>query len=143
MIISLTFGLVGCKKGANLSKYKERAAQLAAKYSPKLAELSKKLPELASRAKSLPVTIPGADKVNQMLAENQSSLAQAQEILAGLPAKLGADSPEQAEQDLAKAEKLLESDVAVAERDETMEAEALAKLEAEEKTATGAGSGTK
>jgi hypothetical protein len=108
----------GCKKAADLSKYKDRATALAAKYAPKLADLSKELPGLASHAKDLPVNVPGADKVGKLLEENKSTLESAQDILKNLPAKLGSDSPEQAEKDLAEAEKALAADVAVAEKDE-------------------------
>src|SRR5438445_4239964 len=100
-----------------MSKLKDRATALAAKYAPKLADLSKKLPELASHAKDLPVNVPGADKLDKLLAENKSTLESAQDVLAKLPGKIASDSPEQAEKDLDAADKSLAEDVQVAEKD--------------------------
>lgn len=133
----------GCKKAADLSKYQDRAKALAAKYAPKLGELSKKLPELAAHAKDLPVNVPGADQVNKLLADNKSSLEQAQDILAKLPAQIGADKdPAEAEKQLAEAEKALSADVAKAEADEKEEAEDLAKIDAQRAAAGSAAAGS-
>ena len=114
---------LGCKKAADLSKYKDRATALAAKYSPKLADLSKQLPDLAAHAKDLPVNVPGVDKLGKLIDDNKSTLASAQDVLNGLPAKLATDTPEQAEKDLAEADKVLAADVAKAEDEEKQEAQ--------------------
>ncbi|MGE5185494.1 MAG: hypothetical protein ACM31C_25695 [Acidobacteriota bacterium] len=127
----------GCKKAADLSKYKDKATALAAKYSPKLADLSKKLPDLAAHAKDLPVNVPGADQLTKLLADNKSTLDSAQDVLAKLPDKLKTDTPEQAEKDLAEADKVLAQDVQTAEKDEQEEAADEAKL------AAGSGSAAK
>ena len=123
VIISAVLSSGACKKAADLSKYKDRATALAAKYAPKLAELSKKLPELAGHAKDLPVDVPGADKLAKLLADNKSSLESAQDVLAKLPGKLVSETPEQAEKELDAADKLLASDVQAAEQDEQQESE--------------------
>lgn len=133
--VSLVFG---CKKAADLSKYKDRATALAAKYSPKLADLSKQLPELAAHAKDLPVSVPGADKLGKLLDDNKSTIASAQEVLAGLPAKLASDTPEQAEKDLDAADKALAADVQKADDDEKQESQ----IEATSGSAAPAGSGS-
>jgi hypothetical protein len=137
LVVVIALGAGGCKKAKDLAKYKDRATALAAKYSPKLAELSKHLPDLAKHAKDLPVNVPGADKLDKLLAENKSTLEQAQDLLAKLPSKIASDSPEQAEKDLAEADKLLAGDVQTAEKDEQEEAaiEAVADT-----TAAGGGS---
>jgi hypothetical protein len=122
LVLLISLSLVGCKKAADLSKYKDRATALAAKYAPKLGELSKKLPELASHAKDLPVNVPGADKLGKLLEDNKSELASAQDLLAGLPAKIATESPEQAQKDLDAADKSLSTEVAAAEDDEKQEA---------------------
>jgi PBP1b-binding outer membrane lipoprotein LpoB len=122
VVVSIVLLLGGCKKAANLANYKDRAAQLAAKYSPKLADLSKKLPDLAAHAKDLPVNVPGADKVGKLIADNKSTLDSAQDLLAKLPEKLAADTPEQAQKDLDAADKALAADVQTAEKDEQEEA---------------------
>ena len=132
LLLATVIALAGCKKASDLAKYKDRATALAAKYSPKLADLSKRLPDLASHAKDLPVSVPGADKLEKLLADNKSTLQSAQDLLAGLPAKLASDTPEQAEKDLAAADKALADDVTKAEDDEKQEADI-------EATATGSG----
>jgi hypothetical protein len=121
-IVSICLAVTACKKVQDLSKYKDRATALAAKYSPQLADLSKKLPDLAAHAKDLPVNVPGADKLNTLLADNKSTLESAQDVLAKLPAKLATDTPEQAEKDLDAADKALAADVKKAEDDEKQEA---------------------
>ncbi len=132
LLVVVSIALVfGCKKGADLGKLKDRATALAAKYSPKLADLSKHLPELASHAKDLPVNVPGADKLGKLLDDNKSTLASAQDVLNSLPEKLAKDTPEQAEKDLAEADKVLATDVQKADDDEKQEA-----------TIEGAGSGS-
>jgi hypothetical protein len=123
VLIAIVVSFVACKKAANMAKYKERAMALAAKYSPKVAELSKRLPELTAHAKDLPVNVPGADKLNTLLAENKSTVEEAQKVLADLPNRIAKDSPEQAEKELADAEKVLDKDVATAEKDEAEEAQ--------------------
>jgi hypothetical protein len=136
--IFLAFG--ACKKAADLSKYKDRATALAAKYSPQLAELSKKLPDLASHAKDLPVNVPGADKLEKLLADNKGSLESAQDVLAKLPAKLATDTPEQAEKDLDAADKVLAADMKQAEDDEKQEADIETAAKAAGSAAPAAGS---
>ncbi len=132
LLVVVSIALVfGCTKGADLGKLKDRATALAAKYSPKLADLSKHLPELASHAKDLPVNVPGADKLGKLLDDNKSTLASAQDVLNSLPEKLAKDTPEQAEKDLAEADKVLATDVQKADDDEKQEA-----------TIEGAGSGS-
>lgn len=120
VMISLALSF-GCKKKPDLSKYKARAMAMAAKYSPKVAELSKHLPELASHAKDLPVNVPGADKLAKLITENKSSLEDAQKVLADLPNKIANESPEQAQKDLDAADAELAKDVDTAEKDEKEE----------------------
>ncbi len=133
----------GCKKAADMAKYKDKATALAAKYSPKLADLSKRLPDLAAHAKDLPVNVPGADQLNKLLADNKSTLDSAQDVLAKLPDKLKTDTPEQAEKDLAEADKVLAQDVQTAEKDEQEEAADEAKLAAGSGAGPGSGSAKK
>lgn len=116
--VALAFG---CKKEPDLSKYKARALAMAAKYSPKVAELSKHLPELASHAKDLPVNVPGAEKLGKLITDNKSTLEEAQKVLADLPNKIANESPEQAQKDLDEADKLVATDLDKAEADEKME----------------------
>jgi hypothetical protein len=133
VVFIATAALTSCKKAKEMqSKYEDRAKALAAKYGPKVSDLSKHLPDLASHAKDLPVNVPGADQIGKLLADNKSELASAQELLESLPQRLGKETPEQAEKDLAQAEKELDKEVTTAEQDEKQEA----ALEA-------AGSGTK
>lgn len=142
-LIVIALGLAaGCKKAADLSKYKDKAAALAAKYSPKLADLSKELPGLAAHAKDLPVNVPGVEKLGKLIEDNKSTLASAQDVLNGLPAKLASDTPEQAEKDLDAADKLLAADVAKAEDDEKQEAQIEAAAAAAGSAAPAAGSGS-
>ncbi len=130
VFVSFVLALAGCKKAANLAKYKDRATALAAKYAPKLGELSKRLPDLASRAKDLPVNVPGADAVTKLLADNKSTLEQAQDVLAKLPSQIASDTPEEAEKALDEADKTLAKDVAAAEKDEKEEAADLDQIQA-------------
>ncbi len=119
---ALVASVTGCKKVKDMAKYQDRAKALAAKFGPKVAELSKNLPDLAAHAKDLPVNVPGADKLAKLITDNQSELKSAQDLLASLPQKLSSDTPEQADKDLAEAEKSLSSEVAAAEDDEKQEA---------------------
>ena len=127
MLVLSGLELGGCKKGPSAASLKDRAAALAAKYSPKLADLSKKLPDLAGHAKDLPVKVPGADKLDKLLADNKSTLDSAQDLLAKLPQKLASDSPEQAQKDLDAADKALAADVQEAQQDEQQEAKVEAR----------------
>lgn len=142
LVALVVVAFTGCKKVKNMAKYKDRATALAAKYAPKLAELSKKLPDLAAHAKDLPVSVPGADKLNKLLADNKDKLAQAQDVLNKLPGQIASDSPEQAEKALADADKTLADDVAAAEEDEKEEAEIEAAAAASGSGSAGAGSGS-
>jgi len=123
LVASVVLAFAGCKKVKNMAKYKDRATALAAKYAPKVAELTKKLPDLAAHAKDLPVNVPGADKLTKLLADNKDKLAQASDVLNKLPGQIASDTPEQAEKALADADKTLAEDVAAAEADEKEEAE--------------------
>lgn len=129
----------GCKKKLDMAKYKARATALAAKYAPLIAEHSKHLPDIAKHAKDLPVNVPGAEKLGKLIADNESTIKSAQDVLAGLPGKIGKDSPEQAEKDLAEAEKLLDEDMKHIEQDEKDEAATEAEIVAAT-TIGGAGS---
>lgn len=111
----------GSGSAAPKKSWKDRATGLAAKYGPKLGELSKKLPDLASHAKDVPVDVPGANQLGKLLEENKSTLAEAQDVLAKLPEKLGTESDAEAEKELAEAEKKLAKDVEVIEKDEEQE----------------------
>jgi hypothetical protein len=112
--------LMSCNKAKEVSsKYQDRAKALAAKYGPKVSDLSKHLPDLASHAKD----IPGGDRLSRLLADNKSELESAQELLESLPKRLGSETPEQAEKDLAEADKELSKEVTTAEQDEQQEAQ--------------------
>jgi hypothetical protein len=116
-ILAVLLALAGCSKKPDVSKMKDQATALAAKYSPQLSDLSKKLPDLTKNAKG----VPGADKLNKLLADNQGTVSSAQDFLNKLPEKIAKDSPEQAKKDLAEADKLLADDVAKAKEDEKEE----------------------
>jgi len=140
-IVSIAVAVGACKKAADLSKLQARATALAAKYSPQLADLTKKLPDLAAHAKDLPVNVPGADKLGKLITDNKSTLDSAQDVLAKLPAKLAADTPEQAEKDLDAADKALAADVKQAEDEEKQEA-AIESTAAAAPAGSAAGSGS-
>lgn len=144
VLATLLLAVSGCKKVKNMAKYKDRATALAAKYAPKVAELTKKLPDLAAHAKDLPVNVPGADKLGTLLADNKDKLAQASDILAKLPGQIATDKPEDAEKALDDADKALAADVAAAEQDEKVEAdiEAAAAATPPPPAPTGSGSGS-
>ena len=145
LALLVVVGLIACKgKGPDLSKMKDKATALAAKYSPKLAELSEKLPDLASHAKDLPVNVPGADKLGKLIEDNKSSLDSARDVLKNLPDKIAHESPEEAQKDIDAADKLLQQDVTKAEDDEKQEAsiEAAAKAVPPPPPPPAAGSGS-
>ena len=121
-VIVIVAALVACKKVKEMAKYQDRAKALTAKYAPKVSELSKQLPGLAEHAKDLPVNVPGADKLAKLIKDNESQLKSAQELLDSLPKRLGTETPEQAEKELAEADKALSAEVAAAEADEKQEA---------------------
>lgn len=82
--------LAGCKKAADFTKYKTEITELASKYAPQLAELSKKIPDLLAKAKALPVSIPGVDKLGALLAGSQDEIAKIQGLIGGASAKIDA-----------------------------------------------------
>ncbi|MEZ4400994.1 MAG: OmpA family protein [Kofleriaceae bacterium] len=79
--------LPACKKAADLAKYKEQALALASKYAPQIKDLLGKTDGLAARVKSLPVNVPGLDKVAGMLENNKAAVAKLQGLVDQLPAK--------------------------------------------------------
>ena len=122
-LVVMVAALVACNKAKEgMSKYQDRAKALTAKYAPKVSELSKQLPGLAAHAKDLPVNVPGADKLAKLIQDNESQLKSAQELLDSLPKRLESETPEQAEKELAAADKALSTEVAAAEEDEKEEA---------------------
>jgi hypothetical protein len=122
-VIVTVAALAACNKAKeSMAKYQDRAKALTAKYAPKVAELSKQLPGLAEHAKDLPVNVPGADKLAKLIKDNESQLKSAQELLDSLPKRLGTETPEQAEKELAEADKALSAEVTAAEDDEKQEA---------------------
>lgn len=141
-VVVIVAALVACKKATEgMSKYQDRAKALTAKYAPKVSELSKQLPGLAAHAKDLPVNVPGADKLAKLVQDNESQLKSAQELLDSLPKRLASETPEQAEKELAAADKALATEVAAAEDDEKQEA-AIEAAAAAPAPAPAAGSGS-
>jgi outer membrane protein OmpA-like peptidoglycan-associated protein len=129
VIVSLLLAVSGCKKAEELARYKEQAVALAGKYGPQLGEVAKKLPELLSRAKSLPVNIPGVDKVTKLLEDNKGSVETLQGLLSSLPGQVASGKAEDAKKALDGADETLKSGLsAVTANLETAEAD-LAKLE--------------
>ena len=89
-ILFVVFGLLlstSCKKAADLAKYKDQAMALAGQYAPQLKDLSGKLDGLMAKAKSLPVSIPGVDKLTKLLEDNKGNLGKLQGLVDGIPAK--------------------------------------------------------
>ena len=124
LVIVSVVAVASCKKAKQLSSsaFQDRAKALAAKYGPKVSDLSKHLPDLAAHAKDLPVNVPGADKLGKLITDNKSELASAQELLDSLPERLASETPEQADKDLAEADKELATETRAAEQDEKAEA---------------------
>lgn len=87
MVVLALVVLAGCKKAADLAKYKEQAMSLAAQYGPQLKELLGKVDGLSARAKALPVNIPGVDAVTKTLENNKGALAKLQGMIDQLPGK--------------------------------------------------------
>lgn len=145
-VMVVVAALVACNKAKEgMSKYQDRAKALTAKYAPKVSELSKQLPGLAAHAKDLPVNVPGADRLAKLIQDNESQLKSAQELLDSLPKRLEGKTPEQAEKELAEADKALATEVATAEADEKEEAaiEAAATAAAPAPAPAGSGSAAK
>ncbi len=100
--LAVSFGglaVGGCKKAADLAKYKDMATGLADQYLPKLGDLGGKLDGLLSRAKALPASIPGAAEVGKLLTDNKGTIDQLKGLLASLPAKI-AEKPAEAQKAL-------------------------------------------
>jgi outer membrane protein OmpA-like peptidoglycan-associated protein len=86
LLIAL-IALPACKKAADLAKYKEQAMALVAQYAPQLKDLLGKTEGLSARVKSLPVTVPGLDKVAALIENNKGAIAKLQGLVDQLPGK--------------------------------------------------------
>jgi OmpA-OmpF porin, OOP family len=87
VLLLALIALPACKKAADLAKYKEQAMALAAQYAPQIKNLLGKVDGLSARVKSLPVTVPGLDKVAGLIENNKGSLTKLQGLVDQLPGK--------------------------------------------------------
>jgi outer membrane protein OmpA-like peptidoglycan-associated protein len=86
-IVAMLFTVSSCGKAADLAKYKDQALALAAQYAPQIKDALGKVDGLAARVKSLPVNVPGLEKVATALENNKASIAKLQGLVDQLPAK--------------------------------------------------------
>jgi outer membrane protein OmpA-like peptidoglycan-associated protein len=78
----------GCKKAADLAKYKDQALALVKQYEPQIRELAGKAGGLQERLKALPANLPAAGDLGKLLASHQGTLDKVQGLLANLPAQV-------------------------------------------------------
>lgn len=86
-ILAMLFTVSSCGKAADLAKYKDQALALAAQYAPQLKDALGKVDGLSARVKSLPVNVPGLEKVAAALENNKATIAKLQGLVDQLPAK--------------------------------------------------------
>ena len=80
--------LHGCSNAKQVAEYTKKAEDLVGRYSPQLAELQSKLPDLLTRVGAIPDTVPGAPELKAQLTSSQETLARLQSMLAGLPGQV-------------------------------------------------------
>lgn len=86
-VLALLFTVSGCGKAADLAKYKDQALALAAQYAPQIKDALGKVDGLSARVKSLPVNVPGLEKVAAALENNKATITKLQGLVDQLPAK--------------------------------------------------------
>lgn len=86
-VLAMLFTVSSCGKAADLAKYKDQALALAAQYAPQLKDALGKVDGLSARVKSLPVNVPGLEKVAAALENNKATIAKLQGLVDQLPAK--------------------------------------------------------
>lgn len=131
--------VVGCKKAAELAKYKDMASGLANQYLPKLTDLSSKLDGLVARAKTLPASMPGASEVSKLLTDNQGTIDQLKSMLSSLPNKV-AEKPADASKTLDAAKQAVDDGISKATAAATTAETKLGELETQAKAGDASGS---
>lgn len=86
-VLAMLFTVSSCGKAADLAKYKDQALALAAQYAPQIKDALGKVDGLSARVKSLPVNVPGLEKVAAALENNKATIAKLQGLVDQLPAK--------------------------------------------------------
>jgi outer membrane protein OmpA-like peptidoglycan-associated protein len=85
LILALGFG---CKKAADLAKYKDQALALVKQYEPQIRDLAGKAGGLKDRIKSLPPTLPVVGDLGKLLDTHQGTIDKLQGMLANLPTQI-------------------------------------------------------
>jgi len=79
---------LACSNAAQIAEYTKKAQDLVAKYSPQIAELQTRFPDLLARASAIPDTVPGATQQKGQLTSAQETIAKLQALLAALPSEV-------------------------------------------------------
>lgn len=129
----------GCNKTPDLSPMKAQAEQLVAQYLPKVQALTTQLEGLATRAKTLPASLPGVAELNKLIADHQGKLGQIKSLLDNAAAKVTDGVKSGSKEQVAKIVTELNTDVGASINTITTElAAATTKLAAIETSANAA-----
>jgi len=131
----------GCSNAAQVAEYTKKAQDLVANYSPQLADLQTRFPELLARISAIPETVPDAAALKGQLASSQETIAKLQALLAALPGQVTTAvqnrKTEEADAALASATSELDSGLAALQSTLASATEQLPALEAKAKELAG------
>ncbi|MBK9071394.1 MAG: OmpA family protein [Myxococcales bacterium] len=129
-----------CNKTPDLSPMKAQAEQLVAKYLPKVQAMTTQLEGLATRAKTLPESLPGVADLNKLIADHQGKLGQIKSLLDNAASKVTDGVKAGSKEQIAKIVTELNTDVGASINTITTDLTTLAgKLEELEKSGNSIG----
>ena len=87
LVLSIAFLGASCKKAADLTKWKDQAMALATQYGPQIKSITGQLDGLITKAKALPASVPGVDKLTKLLDDNKANIGKLQGLVDSIPTK--------------------------------------------------------
>lgn len=102
LLLSAAIGAAGCKKAADLAKYKDQATSLVNEYGPKLKDLTGKIGGLRERLKAIPPSVPAVGELTKLLDNHQGVIDKLQGLASNLPGKIGEAVTSGKEEDVTK-----------------------------------------
>jgi len=138
LLLAATYG---CSNAAQIAEYTQKAQELVTRYSPQIADLQNRFPDLIARVGAIPDTVPGTPELKSQLTTSQETIAKLQALLAALPGQVTTAvqnrETEKADAALASATQELDSGLTTVQTALTGATEQLPQLEAKAKEMAG------